>query len=71
MRDHAELFSLPIEERLKLIDDLWDSINADGHLPPISDEVRALLDKCIEESDSGKGDPVPMEDFLATLKHRP
>ena len=40
-----ELAKLSIEERRALIEDLWDSIESEQALPPISDELAQLLDE--------------------------
>lgn len=35
---------LPVEERIKLVEDLWDSIAADRHALLLTDEQKAELD---------------------------
>ena len=39
------LRDLPIEERLRLVEDLWDSIAADQSHLPLTEAQRALLDE--------------------------
>jgi putative addiction module component (TIGR02574 family) len=42
-----EIFDLPVEERLHLIETLWDSI--DPHQLPIPESHRLALDHALEE----------------------
>jgi putative addiction module component (TIGR02574 family) len=41
----ADLFELPVAERLRLIELLWDSIAAEREAVPIPDEIKAELDR--------------------------
>lgn len=45
---NAQLRSLPIDERLKLVEDLWDSIAADQDALPLTEEQRLELDRRLE-----------------------
>ena len=53
----ANLRTLPIVERIRLVEDLWDSIAADQVALPITDQQRAELDRRLDayESDGIKG----------------
>lgn len=53
----ANLCTLSIVERIRLVEDLWDSIAADQVALPITDEQRAELDRRLDayESDGIKG----------------
>jgi putative addiction module component (TIGR02574 family) len=42
-----EIFSLEVDERMRLIEDLWDSI--DPNQLPIPESHRQLLDRALEE----------------------
>ena len=37
---NTPLLDLPIEQRMRLVEDLWDSIAADQHALPLTDEQR-------------------------------
>ena len=51
------LHSLPIEERIRLVEDLWDSIAADEQALALSPEQRAELDRRLDayEGDRNRG----------------
>lgn len=42
---NIRLQELPIEERIKLVEDLWDSIAADRKALPITPEQQSELDR--------------------------
>jgi len=49
-----QVMQLPAEERLELIDELWDSVHPPGSLRPgepfvLTDEQKAELDRRLEE----------------------
>jgi putative addiction module component (TIGR02574 family) len=53
----ANLHELPIGERIRLVEDLWDSIAAEQSVLPMSDAQKAELDQRLDayESDGIKG----------------
>ena len=51
-----EILRLPLTERLQAIAELWDSLEGQGELFPLSDEERAELDHRIAEDEA---DPTP------------
>jgi putative addiction module component (TIGR02574 family) len=52
MTDLAELRALPVEERLKLIEELWDSIDIAADAPPVPDWHREEIDRRLDRLDS-------------------
>ncbi|MFW0860006.1 MAG: addiction module protein, partial [Dehalococcoidia bacterium] len=50
----ANLRTLPLVERIRLVEDLWDSIAADQVALPITDEQRAELDRRLDAYESGE-----------------
>jgi len=44
----GDLRALPIAERIRLVEDLWDSIAADQAALPLTDEQRAELDRRLD-----------------------
>lgn len=61
---------LTVEERLILVEEIWDSIAADCIAVPLTDAQRAELQKRIEEDDANPDDVTPWEQVKAfTLAH--
>jgi putative addiction module component (TIGR02574 family) len=52
-----KIHNLPLEERIKLVEDIWDSIAAEQEALPVSAEQRRELDRRLEryrvDGDSG------------------
>lgn len=64
----ANATSLPVEERLQLIDALWDSLPGDS-LPPLSPEWVVEIRRRSAEFDSGGVKTVPWQQIkLEALK---
>lgn len=57
---------MPVEERLILVEEIWDSIAADNAAVPITDAQRAELQKRIEEDDANPDDVTPWEQVKAS-----
>lgn len=51
------LQELPVEERIKMVEDIWDSIAADQNALALTAEQRALLDQRLNayETDGNRG----------------
>ncbi|MGH8475010.1 MAG: addiction module protein [Methylococcales bacterium] len=54
---NTTLSKLSIEERITLVEDLWDSIASDQKVVPITDEQKAELDRRLDayEFDGNRG----------------
>lgn len=54
---NAKLSKLPIDERIKLVEELWDSIASDQNALPITEEQKAELDRRLDayETDGSRG----------------
>lgn len=61
---------LPLDERLALVEDLWDSIAADSAALPLTDAQRSELQKRIEEDDARPDDVVPWDMVKASTLAR-
>lgn len=61
---------LPIEERLILVEEIWDSIAADSAAVPPTDAQRTELQKRIEEDDANADDVTPWERVKASTLAR-
>ena len=51
---NAKLQDLPVEERIKVVEDLWDSIAADQKTLPFTDDQKAELDRRLDAYDIDK-----------------
>jgi len=54
---NAKLLELPVEERIRIVEDLWDSIAADQKSLPLTAEQKAELDRRLDayETDGNRG----------------
>lgn len=61
--DIESLRSLPLAERLQLVEDLWDSIAVETPTPdiPISPALAAELDRRLRDLDEGRESSLPWE----------
>lgn len=61
-----------LEERLELVQAIWDSIAESEELPPLSDALRAELDRRLADHEANPGAAIPWEqvrdEALARLK---
>jgi putative addiction module component (TIGR02574 family) len=61
---------LPIEERLALIEEIWDSIATDSAAVPLTEAQRTELQKRIEEDDAHPDDLTSWEQVKASTLSR-
>ncbi len=59
MNDIRDLLKLPVAERLQIIGDLWDSIDANDH-PPLTNAQMKEIDRRLAEHDA---DPSSARDW--------
>ncbi|MGH8655111.1 MAG: addiction module protein, partial [Gammaproteobacteria bacterium] len=59
-----------IEERLALVEELWDSIAADSAAIPLTDAQRAELDRRLADHEATPDDVVPWEEVKASITER-
>jgi putative addiction module component (TIGR02574 family) len=63
-RPDAEILKLPVDERLALVDSLWESIRANAEDVPVSDEVIAEMGRRLELH---RADPESADDLDAVM----
>jgi putative addiction module component (TIGR02574 family) len=68
--DLASLQSLTVDERLTLVEAIWDSIDAEKDPVPLTDEQRAELDRRIADMDANPDAGEDWEVVLARLRNR-
>lgn len=67
---NANLRNLPLDERIRLVEDLWDSIASDQNALPLTSEQQAELDRRLDAYEAD-GDPGrPAEDVIADIRKR-
>ena len=58
---------LSVEERITLVEEIWDSIALDSAALPLTDAQRAELDRRLAEHEANPDDVVPWEDVKASI----
>lgn len=64
------LLKLPIDERIRLVEDLWDSIAADQHSLPLTAEQRTELDHRLNAFDADGKIGRPAADVIADIRKK-
>jgi len=67
---NAKLRELPIEERIKLVEDLWDSIAADKKALPVTPEQKAELDRRLDAYETDQNPGRLASDVIADVRRR-
>lgn len=67
---NANLRELPVEERMKLVEDLWDSIAEDRKTIPVTPEQKAELDRRLKAYEVDKNRGRLAADVLADVRRR-
>jgi putative addiction module component (TIGR02574 family) len=58
------------EERLTLLEQLWDSLTSDPGAVPFTPAQRAELDHRLDEIERGEVDGIPWEDVVRQIRGR-
>ena len=66
--DVAEILKLPAEERLRLVELIWESLAAKPSEVPLSDAHRTVIDERVAEHERNPDDVVPREEVLAQAR---
>jgi putative addiction module component (TIGR02574 family) len=61
---------LGVEERLDLVEQIWDSLAADNAAVPLTDTQRAELDRRIADHDRSPDDVVSWENVKSSVSER-
>ena len=68
--DVAEILRLPAEERLRLVELIWESLAPKPSEVPLSDAHRAVIDERVAEHERNPDDVVPREEVLDQARRR-
>ncbi len=61
---------LSVLERMKLIEDLWDSISAETGALPLTEEQRREVDRRLDEHERDPSTAIPWEEARERLRAR-
>ena len=60
-----EVDSWPVEDRIRLVQEVWDRLAGQGHGPELSDEVKAELDRRLAAHEANPDAAIPWEQVEA------
>jgi len=67
---NPNLRNLPLDERIRLVEDLWDSIASDQSVLPLTEAQAAELDQRLDAY-SADGEPGrPADDVIADIRKK-
>ena len=66
-RPAINIDDLNVEEKLELIEDLWESIASDPANVPVTASQKKMLDERIAEMNAGDADSIPWEVVKARI----
>ena len=67
---NANLRKLPLDERIRLVEDLWDSIASDQNALPLTPEQQTELDRRLDAYEANGVSGRPAEDVIAEIRKR-
>ncbi len=67
---NATLQELPVEERLRIVEDLWDSIAADQKSLPLTAAQRAELDHRLDAYETDRNHARLAADAIADIRRQ-
>ncbi len=65
-----DLKQLPLAQRVQLVEDLWDSIAAELESVPLSDSLKAEMDRRLEEYLKDPSSALSLEEVRKRMKER-
>ena len=66
--DIAEILKLPAEERLRLVELIWESLRATPSTLPLGDAHRAAIEEEIGEHERDPNDVLTLEQVLSGIR---
>ena len=66
----VDIASLSTEERLRLMEDLWESLRAAPDQIPLTNSQRDELDRRLDELDREGPTGIPWEEVLRNIRNR-
>ncbi len=68
--DVAEILKLPVEERLRLVELIWESLATDPSGVPLGDAHRAVIDQRLADHERNPEDVVSRSELFAEARRR-
>ena len=68
--DIAEILQLPVAERLRLVQLIWDSVAAEASAVPLGDAHRAVIDQRLADQEANPDDVATRDEVLAEARRR-
>ena len=68
--EFPDVFELNVMQKIELIDAIWDSIDFRQQPVPVSDEIKAMLDKSIADFESAPQPGRPWREVIEELEQR-
>ncbi|MGH7812255.1 MAG: addiction module protein [Candidatus Binatia bacterium] len=70
-RPSLNINSLSTTERLRLLEELWDSLSGSPDVMPLSDAQREELDRRLDDLERSGANGIPWEEVLQQIRARP
>ncbi|MDH3317058.1 MAG: addiction module protein [Betaproteobacteria bacterium] len=67
----AEILALPVQERVRLVEAIWDSISAVPEALPLTQWQKEELDRRLAEFEADPGAGLTLEDVFARIRRGP
>lgn len=64
----SEIKRWSVEDRLDLIEEVWTSIDQEQFVPPLTDELRTLLEQRLADAEANPDDVLTWEEVKAGLR---
>ncbi len=64
----AEIAKLPVEQRIQLVQDIWDTIAAENAAPELNEEQKRELERRVAELDANPNNVLTWEEIKARVR---
>lgn len=65
-----DISTLTVEQRLELLDEIWESLYATPQVIPLTEAQREELDRRLDEVDRDGPDGIPWDEVLRRLRSK-
>ena len=70
VRPSIEIDKLDVDERLELLEEIWESLSSDPGQVPLPEAHRVVLDKRLDEIEAGDDRGIPWREVLDRIRSR-